>query len=358
MQAIDALEQREAGRAIIYPLDAIRPSPPLNLMREKGVIGVAARLVRCDNRFRPLVDSLLGRVIVVESVSLAQQVLRRGLGSVVSMDGVLLRPNGALAGGVTRTAGQSFSRQRELEELPGEIGRAEERKADLDVALRREQERLSAPARRWSGWSRASTSCERSARGGKARCWRAAAAWCCCAARWRSLQAEVARGDDQTDWAGRRVRLREEIERHQAEARQLEESVAGEREALTQLTPRRSAAIDSVTEAAAAHADLEGEARSLTRQLELVNAGIARTDGRLKGREESLRVLEVEIAELTQRSGGSEELTAAREELAGLQGGDGAGRRGAAAPRGARAGDAGAAEHGACTAARRRTGAA
>jgi chromosome segregation protein len=140
LNAIEVLEQREAGRAIIYPLDTIRASPPLNLMREKGVIGVAARLVRCDNRFRPLVDALLGRVIVVESVSLAQQVLRRGLGSVVSMDGVLLRPNGALAGGVSRAAVQSFSRQRELEEIPAEIERLEEQQRDVDVALRRERD--------------------------------------------------------------------------------------------------------------------------------------------------------------------------------------------------------------------------
>ncbi|HEU0073470.1 MAG TPA: chromosome segregation protein SMC [Dehalococcoidia bacterium] len=320
MQAIDALEQREAGRAIIYPLDAIRNSPPLNLMREKGIIGVAARLVRCDNRFRPLVDSLLGRIIVVETVGLAQQVLRRGLGSVVSMDGVLLRPNGALAGGLTRTAGQSFSRQHELEELPGEIARAEERKTDLDVALRREQDRLTSASEALEQLEPRLYELreERSRR--QSDMLESRGQLVLLRSQMEVLQAEAARGDDPTDWAGRRVRLTEEIERYQAEARQLEESIAAEREALTQLTPRRSASIDSVSEAAAAHADLEGEARSLTRQLELVNATMARTEERLSAREASMRALEAEIAELTERSSGSEELTAAREELAGLQG--------------------------------------
>jgi chromosome segregation protein len=320
LQAIDALEQREAGRAIIYPLDSIRNSPPLNLMREKGVIGVAARLVRCDNRFRPLIDSLLGRVIVVESVSLAQQVLRRGLGSVVSMDGVLLRPNGALAGGVTRSAGQSFSRQHELEELPGEISRAEERKSDLDLALSREQERLTngsesleriEPRLYELREERSRLQSDMLESRGQLVLLRSQA---------EVLQAELARGDDTTDWASRRARLSEEIERSRAEARQLEESIAGEREALEQLTARRGAAIDAVTEAAAAHADLEGEARSMTHQLEFVNASIARTEERLAAREESLRTLDAEIEELQQRSSGSEELTAARAELAALQG--------------------------------------
>jgi chromosome segregation protein len=319
LAAIDALEEREAGRAIIYPLDAIRPSPPLNLMREKGVIGVAARLVRCDNRFRPLVDSLLGRVIVVENVSLAQQVLRRGLGSVVSMDGVLLRPNGALAGGVTKAAGQSFSRQRELEDLPGEIARAEERKADLDVALGREQDRL-------NGSSEALEALEprvyelreeRSRRHGELMENRGRLVLLRSEA--QSLRVELARGDDDTDWVGRRARLTAEIERLQAEARQIEESLAGDREAIGLLTPRRSASIDAVSEAAAAHADLEGEARSLTRQLELINASMARCEERLRNRRESLRAVDAEIAELSARSGGNEELTAAREELSGLQ---------------------------------------
>ncbi len=93
-------------------------------MREKGIVGVAARLVRCENRFRPLVDALLGRTIVVESFPLAQQVLRRGLGAVVTMDGVLLRPGGALSGGVTKVSAESFSRQRELDDLPNEIALA------------------------------------------------------------------------------------------------------------------------------------------------------------------------------------------------------------------------------------------
>ncbi len=86
--------------------------------------------MRYDNRFRSLVDALLGRIIVVENVQLAREVLRRGLGSVVTLDGVLLRPNGSVAGGAARVAVESFSRQRELEELPPRIAQAEARKSE------------------------------------------------------------------------------------------------------------------------------------------------------------------------------------------------------------------------------------
>ena len=53
---------------MLYPLDTIKPQPPLNLMRERGVVGVAAKMVRVDNRFRNLIDALLGRTIIVEKV--------------------------------------------------------------------------------------------------------------------------------------------------------------------------------------------------------------------------------------------------------------------------------------------------
>jgi chromosome segregation protein len=321
LAAIEVLEQREAGRAIIYPLDTIRASPPLNLMRERGVIGVAARLVRCDNRFRPLVDSLLGRVIIVESVALAQQVLRRGLGSVVSMDGVLLRPNGALAGGVSKAAVQSFSRQRELEELPAEIERLEIRKEDVDLALRRERDTLTGssealerlePRLQDLRTERARRQNALMENRGKLILLRSEAA---------NFWAELRRGDDPTDWRARRARLSADLERHENEIKQINERLERDRESFSLLAPRRNAAVDAVSEAAAAHADLEGEARSLTRQLEIATASLSRADERLRGREASLQAIAAELAELAQRSGGgSAELDAAREELAGLQG--------------------------------------
>src|SRR5690606_37058858 len=136
------LEQGERGRALIYPLDGVRVTPPVNLIRERGLLGVASRSVRCDNRFRPLVDMLLGRPIIVEDVSVALRVIKRGLGSVVTLDGFLLRPNGGISGGFSRTSGDAFVRQRELDELPEHIAALAQRKATLDYRIERERESL------------------------------------------------------------------------------------------------------------------------------------------------------------------------------------------------------------------------
>ena len=135
LAAIEYLRSAEAGAATVYPLDRIAHVFPVNLFNERGVIGVAARLVRTDQQYRPLVDTLLGRVIVVDDLKVAQQMVGRGLGSVVTRDGMLLRPNGSIYGGRPGSGSEQFGLRRELEALPEHIERA---RARLDAATERQ----------------------------------------------------------------------------------------------------------------------------------------------------------------------------------------------------------------------------
>ncbi|MDA0300895.1 MAG: chromosome segregation protein SMC [Chloroflexi bacterium] len=123
--ALAYLREEGAGTATVYPLQKMEHRYPINLFNERGVIGIAARLVRCEQKFRPLVDTLLGRVIVVEDMRVAEQMITRGLGSVVTKDGTLLRPGGALYGGRAGGMSERFSIQRELEGLPAQVEAAE-----------------------------------------------------------------------------------------------------------------------------------------------------------------------------------------------------------------------------------------
>jgi chromosome segregation protein len=116
--AIEYLRSEETGATTIYPLDRLEHVYPVNIFNERGVIGVAARLVKTEQRYRPLVDTLLGRVIVVEDLKIGQAMVRRGLGSVVTRDGVLLRPNGSMYGGRGTSGAEQFGLRRELESLP------------------------------------------------------------------------------------------------------------------------------------------------------------------------------------------------------------------------------------------------
>ena len=121
LAALTYLREHASGTVTVYPLDAIEHRYPLNLFNERGVVGVAARLVRCDQQYRPLIDTLLGRVIVVEDLRIAEQMVTRGLGSVVTRDGTLLLPGGAIYGGRTGGNAEQFSLSRELEAIPAQI---------------------------------------------------------------------------------------------------------------------------------------------------------------------------------------------------------------------------------------------
>jgi len=124
LAALTYLKETGNGTATVYPLEKLEHKYPLNLFNERGVIGIAARLVRCEQKYRPLVDTLLGRVIVVEDMRVAEAMIERGLGSVVTRDGMLLRPGGALYGGRAGGVSERFSMQRELEGMPEQIEEA------------------------------------------------------------------------------------------------------------------------------------------------------------------------------------------------------------------------------------------
>src|SRR2546427_11823875 len=68
-------------------------------MKERGVLGVAARLVKYQSRYEKLVNNLLGRTVVVQDVTAAARVMRRGLGTGGALDGILFHPSGYISGG-------------------------------------------------------------------------------------------------------------------------------------------------------------------------------------------------------------------------------------------------------------------
>jgi len=135
LAAIELLLSEDLGRATVIPLRDVQMISPINILDERGVLGVASDLVRCDARYRPLVNSLLGRTIVAENLGIAKKVLRRGLGNVVTRDGILLRPLGAISAGSARAIRRAFVHQREVGELPTDLGRLRERHDEATAAL-------------------------------------------------------------------------------------------------------------------------------------------------------------------------------------------------------------------------------
>ena len=119
---IGFLKTNKAGRATFLPLTSIRNRQEFRqreVLSEQGVLGLADTLVRVDERYRDVASSLLGRILVVENVDQAVRIARK-YGyclRMVTLEGELFMPGGAISGGAFRNSSNLLGRSREIEEL-------------------------------------------------------------------------------------------------------------------------------------------------------------------------------------------------------------------------------------------------
>ena len=119
---IDMLKRERAGRATFLPLTAVRDPQELSrpeVLREKGVIGTADTVVTCDEAYRNVAASLLGRIVVVDTFDHAVAIQRKYNSRIrmVTLEGELFAPGGAISGGTYRDSSNLLSRRRELSML-------------------------------------------------------------------------------------------------------------------------------------------------------------------------------------------------------------------------------------------------
>lgn len=123
---IGFLKKHKAGRATFLPLTSItRPQEfkKADSLREKGVIGMADELVQVDKKYKNVAKAMLGRIVVVDNVDNAVKIARRfdyGI-RMVTLEGELLVPGGAISGGAFKNNSNLLGRRREMEELAGKV---------------------------------------------------------------------------------------------------------------------------------------------------------------------------------------------------------------------------------------------
>ncbi len=131
------LKQPKAGRATFLPLTSIsRPQEfkTPEVLKEKGVIGMADTLVRTDERYRNVAKAMLGRIVVVDHVDNAVKIARKfdyGI-RMVTLEGELLIPGGAISGGAFKNNSNLLGRRREMEELEANV---KKHLREIDVIL-------------------------------------------------------------------------------------------------------------------------------------------------------------------------------------------------------------------------------
>lgn len=138
-EIIDEL-RRVGGRATFLPLDLIRARPRRDgaLLREDGVIGNLADLCPSDP---PLVaESILADTLVVRDLRAANRIARAHASRprLVTLDGELVEPGGAITGGRARDTGSGvLGDQRRFQELDAELEDADRQSARLNAELKK-----------------------------------------------------------------------------------------------------------------------------------------------------------------------------------------------------------------------------
>ena len=125
--AIAYLKKKNAGRATFYPITTMHG----NELSEKdvpaacreGFVSVASALVDCDEKYRGIVRSLLGRILIAKDIDSANKIAK-ALGfryRIVTLDGQVINAGGSFTGGSLSSDGRILSRRVQIEKLGEEV---------------------------------------------------------------------------------------------------------------------------------------------------------------------------------------------------------------------------------------------
>ncbi len=122
------LKRERAGRATFLPLSGLAKAQEFRntaALREPGVIGTADTLAEVEEKYRMVAKSLLGRVLVVDTIDHAIAIARKYDYSIrmVTLEGELFAPGGAISGGAYKNSSSLLGRRREIAELEEASGK-------------------------------------------------------------------------------------------------------------------------------------------------------------------------------------------------------------------------------------------
>lgn len=122
-KAIIFLKRNKLGRVTFLPISVIKPHKIMqeDLTGFPGFINYADKLVETDNKYRKIIENLLGRTIVVDNIDNALILAKRKNFSVriITLGGEIIHAGGAMSGGSIRREISFLNRNEEIKLLIG-----------------------------------------------------------------------------------------------------------------------------------------------------------------------------------------------------------------------------------------------
>ncbi len=123
-KCINYLKENRLGRATFLPLTSVKGNDLKDVPKAaKGYVGIASELAKCDEKYREIIKSLIGRTIVIDNMDNAVELAKKTgyKFKMVTLDGQLINPGGSLTGGSINKTQSLLSRSKDIEALSKEI---------------------------------------------------------------------------------------------------------------------------------------------------------------------------------------------------------------------------------------------
>ena len=141
--AISYLKRTGGGRATFLPMNTVqgRTLQENGLDNCRGYVGIASMLVSCDDRYRGIVENLLGRTVIVTDLDAAIQMAQKyhNRFKIVTLDGQVMNAGGSMTGGSTNKDAGILSRANELEKLTAKEKDLQQKKLVAETDLQEAQ---------------------------------------------------------------------------------------------------------------------------------------------------------------------------------------------------------------------------
>ena len=126
--AINYLKHNKIGRVTFLPMNIIKSKKINNIQSKIEFIGIASDLISYDDKYRDILENILGRTIVIDNIDEGIKFARETNHKykIVTLDGEILNPGGSLTGGSLKSSGNILSRKRLINEFNEKIKNTKE----------------------------------------------------------------------------------------------------------------------------------------------------------------------------------------------------------------------------------------
>ncbi len=130
-RCIKFLKDTNGGRATFYPVTSVKGSylTQNGLSDEDGFEGIGSDLVKCDDAYREIIESVLGRTAVVDDLNSATRIAKKYSFKfrIITLDGQIINAGGSFTGGSLKESSGIISRKQEIETLEADIEKLSEK---------------------------------------------------------------------------------------------------------------------------------------------------------------------------------------------------------------------------------------